>query len=450
MKHILVIGAGRSSSSLLKVLLEKGEEENWQILVADADKKLASAKTSDYVHATAHELDILNESAREALIAKADLVISMVPAMFHIHVAKTCIKLKKNMISASYVSEDIAELDDAAKAAGIIILKECGLDPGIDHMSAMEAIDDIRAQGGELTAFKSFTGGLVSPESDNNPWHYKFTWNPRNVVLAGQSTARFIRNGRYKYVPYHKLFSRVEKIAIEGFGEFEGYPNRDSLSYRRKYTIEDIPTLLRGTLRRPGYCEAWDLLVQLGMTDDSYQMEGLEDMTLRDFTNAFLFYDENAQVEEKFCSYLKTSKNGEAFSKIVWLGLFDKTPLPIKKGSPAQILEKILENKWTLEADDKDMIVMQHQFDYILNDTAYRKTSSLVVKGDDQVQTAMSKTVGYPLAIGAALILEGKIDLKGVHIPTDKRLYAPLLKGLKALDIIFEEKEKPLKESMAL
>ncbi len=450
MKHILVIGAGRSSSSLLKVLLEKGKEENWHIMVADTDIKLATSKSAGFEHASSHELDILNETERDGLIAKADLVISMVPAMFHIHIAKACIKLKKNMISASYVSEEIAALDDAAKAAGIIILKECGLDPGIDHMSAMQAIDDIRENGGQLTAFKSFTGGLVSPESDNNPWHYKFTWNPRNVVLAGQSTARFIRNGRYKYIPYHKLFSRRERISIDGHGEFEGYPNRDSLSYRKKYAIENIPTLLRGTLRRPGYCEAWDLLVQLGMTDDSYQMEGLEDMTLRDFTNAFLFYDESAPVEEKFCTYVKIHQNAEAFKKIAWLGLFDKKPLPLSKGSPAQILEKILEAKWSLESDDKDMIVMQHQFDYTLNDEAYRRTSSLVVKGDDQVQTAMSKTVGYPLAIAAALIIQGQIDLKGVHIPTDKRLYRPLLKGLQALDIIFEENEKPMKDKVVI
>ena len=447
MKNILIIGAGRSATLLIDYLKKYIKDKDIRLTIADADPALAQQKAG-----AAHEqvqaigLDIFQEEALNSSISEADVVVSMVPASFHPLIAKACIRYKKHMLSASYVAEEIRQLDRDAKEAGIIILKECGLDPGIDHMTAMEAIDRIREAGGTLQAFRSYTGGLVAPESDTNPWGYKFSWNPRNVVLAGQGSsglgmARYLRNGEYKYVPYHRLFSRLEKIEIEGYAPFEGYPNRDSLSYRSIYGLDTIPTLLRGTLRKAGYCEAWNSLVQLGMTDDGFKMEGLERMSLRDFTNSFLPYDPKLSVEDKFCRMMGIDSSSDLYRRIEWLGLFSKEELPLRSGSPAQVLQAVLEEKWQLQPEDKDMVVMQHIFDWEEAGTKKRLFSSLVSLGDDQLHTAMAKTVGWPLAIAARLLLEGKIDRRGVCIPVTPDLYKPILEELRALGITFIEKE---------
>lgn len=443
MKQILIIGAGRSSTVLIDYLKKYTQEAPVRLTIADADLQLAKAKAgmeSEKIRAVA--IDIFKEEALAEAVSQANLVISMVPARFHLPVAKACIAQRKNMLSASYVPGEIRELHEQAEKAGILILKECGLDPGLDHMTAMEVIDRIRREGGELESFKSFTGGLVAPESDDNPWHYKFSWNPRNVVLAGQGVTRYIRNGDYKYIPYHKLFSRTESIVVEGLGDFEGYANRDSLSYRLVYGIEQIPTLVRGTIRRKGYCSAWNVFVQLGMTDDSYQLEGLEQMSRRDFLNAFLPYDETASVEEKLCTYAGIERGGEEFNKIAWLGLFDKVLLDLKDATPAQVLQAILEEKWQLGPEDKDMIVMQHKFSYRLQGEKREIIASLVCIGDDPQRTAMAKTVGLPLGIAAKLVLEGKIQRTGVHVPISADIYGPILAELEALGIRMEEKEE--------
>ncbi|MCL4856815.1 MAG: saccharopine dehydrogenase NADP-binding domain-containing protein, partial [Flavobacteriales bacterium] len=304
MKKILVIGAGRSTSSLIQYLLFNAEKENWFVTITDQSKELALKAANNHDRAKALAFDVNNDEERVRLIDESDLVISMLPAHMHISVAKDCIKYKKHMVTASYVSKEMKALENDAKNAGIIIMNEIGVDPGIDHLSAMRVIDEIRTNGGRLEAFETFTVGLIAPESDNNPWNYKFTWNPRNVVLAGQGTVKFIQNGKYKYIPYHKLFRRTEIIEIEGYGKFEGYANRDSLQYREIYGLKDIPTMYRGTLRKPGFCRAWDVFVQLGATDDSYVMEGSEEMTNRDFINSFLAYNITDSVELKFKHYL--------------------------------------------------------------------------------------------------------------------------------------------------
>jgi saccharopine dehydrogenase-like NADP-dependent oxidoreductase len=453
MKNILILGAGRSATSLIDYLKNYCRDKDLQLTIADADPALAQQKAggalSDKLKATG--LDIFNEEALHASIRMADIVISMVPAAFHPLVARACILFKKHMLSASYVGDEIRQLDAQAREAGILILKECGLDPGIDHMTAMEAIDRIRAAGGKLLSFRSYTGGLVAPESDTNPWGYKFSWNPRNVVLAGQGSsglgmARYLRSNEYKYVPYHRLFTRLEQIEVEGYALFEGYPNRDSLSYRKVYGLEEVPTLIRGTLRKKGYCSAWNALVQLGMTDDSFSMDGLESMTMRDFTNSFLAYDQQLSVEEKFCRMMDIGKQSGIYTRIEWLGLFSKQALPVKKGSPAQVLQAILEEKWKLEAGDKDMVVMQHIFEWEEAGTMKRLFSSLVSQGDDQLHTAMAKTVGWPLAIAARLLLEGKLNRTGVCIPVTPDLYVPILEELRALGIVFIEKEEQRKQ----
>ena len=427
MKNILVIGAGRSSVTLIKYLLDNSVTNNWQVTVADFSEDLAKAAVARHTNGKAIFFNVTDEKQRHKEIADANIVISMLPASLHITVAKDCVRLKTSLVTASYVSEEIAELDKSAKQAGVLLLNEIGLDPGIDHMSAMQVIDNIKEKDGELTSFKSFCGGLVHPDYDTNPWNYKFTWNPRNVVLAGQGTAQYIKQGKYKYIPYAKLFERTEKMSILDAGEFEGYANRDSLSYRKAYGLENIPTLFRGTLRRKGFCKSWNMFVQLGMTDDGYKVENSENLTYREFINLFFPYNHELSVEEKFCSYLNLSRDSEEFKKAEWLGVFTDVSVGLKDASPAQILQKICEEKWTLGSEDKDMIVMQHQFEYIQNGEQKKLNSSLLVFGETARFTSMAKTVGLPVAIATKLILSGEIKSTGVKIPTTKPINKSLI-----------------------
>ena len=281
--------------------------------------------------------------------------------------------------------------------------------------------------------------GLIAPEYDNNPWNYKFTWNPRNVVLAGQGVSQYIVNGNYKYLPYHQLFERIETTSVPGLGEFEIYPNRDSLKYRETYNLQDIPTMFRGTMRRPGYCKAWNVFVQLGMTDDTYVIENAENITYRQFINLFLNDDKNKTVEEKIATKFKISMDSDIMNRLKWLGIFENTKVDLKDATPAQILQKILVDKWVLGKEDKDLIVMQHQFEFEKSKKKYRIISSLVVIGIDTVQTAMAITVGIPLAIATKLLLTGKIKLTGVHTPVIKELYDPILSELENYGIKFTE-----------
>lgn len=440
MKNILVIGAGRSASSLIKYLLDNSAKENWNITVGDVAINLAKQKTANHPYSRAIAFDINNDIQRGEEIKRADLVISMLPASMHMNVARDCIRFKKHLATASYVSKEMKELDAEAKSEGIILLNESGLDPGIDHASAMKVIDHIHEQGGELTSFQSFCGGLVAPESNDNPWGYKFSWNPRNVILAGQGTAQFIEKGEYKYIPYNRLFTQICSIEVQGYGKFDAYANRDSLSYRKIYGIENIPTMLRGTLRMPGYCQAWNVFVKLGLTDDSYKIEASDTLTYKQLLESFLPAGKQS-TKEKLTAFMGSEMDEEVMSKIEWLGLFEDKKIKLKNASPAQLLQDLLEEKWLLKEHDKDMIVMQHQFDYILKGRSKKITSSLVVKGDDQTYTAMAKTVGLPLAIAAKLILQGKISARGVVIPTIKEIYESVLNELENYGVKFEEKE---------
>jgi saccharopine dehydrogenase-like NADP-dependent oxidoreductase len=439
MKKILVIGAGRSAVTLIKYLLDNSSANNWQVKVADFSIELADQAVGNHNNGKAIFFNVTDKKQRESEIENADIVISMLPASLHITVAKDCVRLGKNLVTASYVSPEIAELDEAAKQAGILLLNEIGLDPGIDHMSAMQVIDEIKENGGELTSFKSFCGGLVHPDYDNNPWNYKFTWNPRNVVLAGQGTAQYIENGDYKYIPYTSLFERTEYMEVLDAGEFEGYANRDSLSYRKSYGLDDIPTLFRGTLRRKGYSEAWNIFVQLGMTDDTYKIENSASITNREFINMFLPFNDALTVEEKLCKQFSLTTDSVIFQKIAWLSAFSENKVGMENASPAQILQAICEKKWTLGSEDKDMIVMQHQFEYVQNGEQKKLNSSLLVFGDDPRYTSMAKTVGLPVAIATKLILSGAIKSTGVKIPTTKDIYVPVLKELEENGINFVE-----------
>jgi saccharopine dehydrogenase-like NADP-dependent oxidoreductase len=441
MKKILILGAGRSSSVLIIYLLEKAAANNWQLIVADASAELAEEKIKGHKNGKALKLDITQQTEMKKLISEADLVISLLPPNFHLSVATACLAASKTLLTASYLSPEIHALDAEASQKGIAILMEMGLDPGIDHMSALAEINNIQKKGGKITGFRSYTGGLVAPESDNNPWHYKVTWNPRNVVLAGQGTVKYLENGRLKFIPYHKLFSRTEKIEIENLGEFEGYANRDSLRYIKTYGLEHVQTFVRGTLRKKGYCSAWNSLVQLGLTDDSYVVENAAGMTYKELTASFLDDSNINTVQRISCRYLNISESSDEMIKLKWLGIFSNEKIGMN-GTPAQIIQKLITEKWKLRPEDKDMIVMQHQFEYEMNGKTGKTISSLVVKGEDQQHTAMAKTVGLPLAIAATLILEGKLTIKGVKIPTEQEIYQPVLADLKNSGIEFKTEEK--------
>lgn len=444
-RRILVVGAGKSTSYLLDYFLEHATKEDIEIAIADKNPGGIPENLHKHPHAEIIELDISDVPNRKSQVDAADIVVSMLPPNLHLEVAKDCLEFGKNLVTASYISEDMRRLEGEVRNKGLVFMNEIGLDPGIDHMSAMQVIDRIRDEGGKMLLFESFTGGLLAPESDNNLWNYKFTWNPRNVVLAGRGkAAKFIQEGTYKYIPYHKLFRRTEFLKIKGYGTFEAYANRDSLSYREAYGLQDALTMYRGTMRRVGFSRAWNIFVQLGMTDDSFQIENSKGMSFRDFTNLFLPYSPTDSVELKLRHYLKIDQDDIIWEKLLELNLFDDTfRITTDNGTPAQILQEILQHRWTLDADDRDMIVMYHKFGFEKEGKNYQLDANMVVLGDSARHTAMAKTVGLPVAVATLLILNGKVHTPGVQIPIKKEVYQPVLKALEPYGIGFREYEVP-------
>lgn len=441
MKTVLILGAGLSSNTLIQYFLNLSKETNLHIRVGDISLATAKTKIEGYSNCSGFEFNVFNDSQLNTEVSKASIVISMLPARFHTQVARSCIAHSKNMVTASYCSREMKDLNEEAEKKGILIMNECGVDPGIDHMSAMQMIDRIRDKGLKMIAFESNTGGLVAPGFENNPWQYKFTWNPRNVVLAGKDGARFLHNGKFKYIPYQKLFQRIETIKVPKYGYFEVYGNRDSLKYRETYNLNNLETMFRGTIRRPGFCQAWDIFVQLGVTDDSFVMENTDSMTYRDFINSFMAYRVDIPVEEKLSRYLGIPIKSEMMKRLKWLGIFEEDALGTPGLTPAKALESILEKKWSLEPGDKDMIIMQHQFDYLVDNQRKKINSTLGYIGEDSYNTAMAATVGLPVAIISKYILEGKIKQTGVRLPITKEVYEPVLKELEKYNIKFIEEE---------
>jgi saccharopine dehydrogenase-like NADP-dependent oxidoreductase len=440
-RNIVILGAGLSSSSLVEYLLQAAGPQGWQVTVGDLSREAAERKVAGHPAGRAVAFDVTRPELRDAAIGDADVVISMLPARMHFPVAECCVRLGRPMITASYVSDEMRRLDGAAREKGLLLLNEIGVDPGIDHMSAMQVIDRIRTAGGKLHSFESSTGGLIAPEHDDNPWNYKFTWNPRNVVTAGQGVSRFLHNGRIKYIPYHKIFRRTELVEVLDVGTFEVYANRDSLKYQALYGLGEMQTLFRGTMRRPGYSKAWDVFVQLGMTEDTYAIEDSEQLTYRDFLNSYLPYAKNVPLETKLCRYLGLDEDSDELQKLRWCGIFEAKRIGLPRATPAQILQALLEPKWQLAPQDTDMIVMQHVFKYELDDTRRQITSSLVVKGRDTVHTAMAITVGIPVAIATRLLLTGRIRATGVRIPITPEIYEPVLAELADYGVRFVEQE---------
>ncbi len=438
MTNILVFGAGKSSSYLIRYLLEHAPKYFWQITVADANINAALERIGDHSFGTATQIEIHEDIIRKRLISNADIVISMLPPALHFIVAHDCLELKKNLVTASYVSDQIKSLHTEARNSGLLFMNEIGLDPGIDHMSAMKIIDEIERLGGDIYSFKSYCGGLVAPSSDHNPWHYKISWNPRNIVMAGTSGAHFLLSGFEKQIDYHALFKDIELINVPGIGKLAAYANRDSMNYLELYGLDKVKTMLRATFRYEDFCIGWNAVVKLGLTTDSDSYQS-KDMSYKEWfmlaTTSITGHTPEDRIKQV------AEGNNLAVSLIDWLGLYNDEKIGLlSEASSADILQKRLEEKWMMSPQDKDMIVMHHEFEYGRKNINARLTSTLIVEGEDKTYTAMAKTVGLPMAIFTKLLLTGKIkNLLGVQIPTMKEVYKPVLKELIHYGIDFNE-----------
>ncbi|MEO7924665.1 MAG: saccharopine dehydrogenase C-terminal domain-containing protein [Chitinophagaceae bacterium] len=498
MKTVLLFGAGKSASVLIDYLLETAITENWKIVVVDADLKLAQSKTGHSQRATAVSFDIRDEAERSRQIRQSDIVISLLPPTLHILVAKDCVKLHRNLLTASYIDEEIRTLRGDIEKNKLLFLCEMGLDPGIDHMSAMRIIDNIHNKGGNILSFRSHCGGLVAPESDDNPWHYKISWNPRNIIMAGKAGAHFREANEEKRLSYEELFTADRLVEIPGIGILSWYPNRDSLSYTSLYGLGNTPTFIRTTLRHPDFMYGWKNIIELKLTEETaqYHTDGKtlqeafkEHMDLNGFSEwlnqklterfaetksmmenliklaeaeneaeqegagipeSFMAADVSGNLQEvgiddvknKAAAFLahKMHEANLTLKQLFFLGLDDSETI-VNKGfcSAADILQFAVERKLGLRPYDKDMIVMYHEIGYEIGGQQSEIKSALVVKGENNLRTAMAKTVGLPLGIAAKLILAGKIKLIGLHIPTAKEIYEPVLKELETQDVRFEE-----------
>lgn len=427
MQTVLVLGAGRSAIFLIEYLSRWCGSHHWRLIVADQSASLLEpyAQDGNIQTALVHPNDT---ETRNRLIAEAHLVVSMLPAFMHPEIAKACIESGTHLATASYESAEMRTMRPLIEAKGLQFLNECGLDPGLDHLSAMRIINRLRRQGAHITAFRSYCGGLVAKECIDNPWGYKFSWNPRNVIIAGQGTAQYLENGRLKYVPYHRLFTRPETIRFDNGEAYDGYPNRDSLGYREIYGLEDVQTMIRGTLRHQGYCRAWNIFVQMGITDDSYLFALSPGTTYRAFSSAFL--PDAGSGDEEFRKLLGPEYETEAIEKVKWTGITEDISIGLQRGTPAAILQHLLEDKWKMRPGDRDLVIMQHQFEYSLTGKTHRISSSLYLEGENERYTAMARTVGLPLAIAVKRLLEGSYTRKGLLLPVDEELYEPVLQEL--------------------
>ena len=433
MKQILLLGAGKSATVLIDYLKANAAENDWKVFVADNDLSVAQLKVGMHDSVKAVQLDIQNEDGRKKLIQQADIVISMMPPSLHYAVAMDCIEFNKHLLTASYIDPKIKNEELKIKHKGLMFLCEMGLDPGIDHMSAMQIIHRIKNEGGKIISFKSHCGGLVAPENDDNPWHYKISWNPRNVVIAGKAGAAFKENNQIIQREYETIFEDCKQVEIHGLSNLAYYPNRDSLSYIPLYELEEAETFVRTTLRYPSFCKGWKYIVDLKLTDEEkkYQIENLS------FAQFFKQYFTEYHLQKVL---VEAMKDENIVIQLKYLGLFDEDIINKNECSVADVIQILLEKKLVLQKEERDLIVMLHEIEYEINGEKKSIKSSLIVKGDDHIRTAMAKTVGLPLGIAAKLILEGKIKESGLHIPIIPTIYEPVFDELKKMGIVFQEK----------
>ena len=442
MKNILLFGAGKSTTVMIDYFLKHSEAEQWKLIVVDANLHLARSKTAGHPNARAFSFDINNNEERLKIISEADIVISMLPPALHLLVAKDCISGKKNLLTASYIDEQMLALKSEIENSNLLFLCEIGLDPGIDHMSAMQLFDAVRSKGGEITRFRSHCGGLIAPESDNNPWHYKISWNPINIVNAGKQGAVYLENNENIELDYYEVFEDCETVNVPGLGNYAWYPNRNSITYMPLYGLEDCETFLRTTLRHPDYCKGWHAVILAGLTDAENETT-IKNFHGKSFNNWFVsslnFYAKAQNFNDFLTRYIEKEEHDTVIRLFDYLGITSDDAIPETAGTSADILKYLLETRLLLDSNDKDMVVMLHEVTYRLNNENRELKSTLIVKGDDNLHTAMAKTVGLPLAIAAKLILNKTITTKGLHIPIIKEIYNPVLKELSQNGIIFND-----------
>ncbi len=428
MLKVVIFGAGKSSSYLIKKLQEISTEISLHITLIDQNWEQLPNDCKNHSNTTYTLLNINNTEKIKNIIKLQNLVISMLPAQLHISIAKICIDLKKNMLTASYVSKQMQELHLQAKESNLLFLNEIGVDPGLDHMSAMVLLNSLKKRGAIINSFYSHTGGLISKTTPNN-WNYKFTWNPKNVITAGAEGAIFLKNEKKTNIDYNSVFTEITPVKL-GNQNYDSYPNRNSLNYIKKYDLSNIENLYRGTLRYEGYCDAWNVFVQLGMTNDSKIVTFPASTSRKQFLSYFL--NKSSEVETSFCEVFNINKESPIFKKIETLDFFNDTKIvAITKGTAADMLLSILKEDWKMQENDTDVLLMQHEIKYTLNNVNYKTTSELSVLGKDQQYTAMAKTVGVPMFEATLLMLQNKINLTGVHIPTKPIIFQPILNKLK-------------------
>jgi len=440
MKKIVILGAGLVARPLVRYLLD---QPDFEVEVASRTVSKAIRLINNHPHGTAKELNLKDDAALREEISRADLVISMVPYSFHPKVAKYCIDFNKHMVTTSYVSEIMKNLDGEAKRAGILILNEVGLDPGIDHMEAMRIIHEVEEKGGEITSFISYCGGLPAPEANTNPFGYKFSWSPMGVLLAGKNLAQYIKDGQQIFISSEDLFENYNIIQIEGLGDFEGYPNRNSLPYIDLYNIKSTRTMLRGTLRNIGWCPTLKKIVDLGLLDE--EKKEWTGLTYNDFLRRLMNAPLEKDIKKALSNYLNIKEDSDIIKRLEWLGLLSDDALLIDKGSALDILGAKMLEKLQYEKGERDMIILQHTFEASYPDGKKEKiTSTLIDFGIPDGNSSMARTVGLPAALSTKLILEEKIKKTGVHIPILPEIYVPILQELKDLGIEFKEKKEEI------
>lgn len=440
MKKVILFGAGKSATCLIDYFKEQAPKNNFEVTVIDTDYRSALFKVGTSPNLKADTFDIQDAELRAKWIQRADVVISLLPPWLHALVAKDCVRFKKHLLYASYLSPEIKALEDDINKAGVLFMAEMGLDPGIDHMSAMKMIDTIRNGGGIVTSFKGYCGALMAPESNDNPWKYKFSWNPMNVVLAGQSGSSYKEDGKEIEVPYQELFKNDQVIDFPEMGKMAYYPNRDSLHYASLYNIADVNTILRATLRYPEFCVGWDALIKLGLTDNETAIN-TDNLTYREWTMKKVPHGTHKTAEEKVAAFLNTDKNSPLIRQLKFLGLLNDEKIHLGGKTNAQILLFILSEKIPMKAYDKDLVLMQHEIKYEQNNQSKKLMSYLITKGEDLLHTAIASTVGLPLGILTKLILTDQVKITGLHIPVIPEVYVPVLKELEEHGIRFKEIE---------
>ncbi|MEY4812343.1 MAG: hypothetical protein RLZZ462_1216 [Bacteroidota bacterium] len=429
---ILIIGAGKSATVLIQYLQQKAVENDWFILLADGDEAVAKNKWNNAPNGSALGIDIENELDRQNLVQKADIVVSMMPAQLHFLVAKDCLAFGKPLFTASYVDDNMRSIAAEIESKQLLFLCEMGLDPGIDHMSAMAIIDKIHEKGGKITSFKSHCGGLVAPESDDNPWHYKISWNPKNIILAGKAGAIYLEDGATVTKNYTGIFDQTPMLNLPGIGHLTYYPNRNSLSYIDTYHLHGVQDFVRTTLRYPAFCTGWNAIVQLHLTDETV-------INLAPNTTVQNWFETHIQLNGLEQILVKFTQDPAIKNQLEFIGLNESTIIPTQFNTNASILQWLLEIKWKLKTTDKDLVVMLHEIEYSIGTRQFKLDSSMVLTGKDAINTAMATTVGLPLAMGVCAYLKGEIQMTGLHIPIDARIYQPILKSLSEEGIVFEE-----------